>query len=259
MRAQIQANVAAKAEAGAAPAAEPKTPKGYVMGFFDFKCPPPEWKEKYAAIAEPTIEPYGGKFLIKHPVAPPLVEKMGAKAGGSFAPEGQQTGQMAFMLEFPSFDKAQAWFVGPEYAAVLAVRDELSDFRMVVVEEHHAGADISKAEGSKLGYVLGFFDFKCPPPQWKEKYAAIAEPTLENYGGSFIVKHPVAPPLVEKMGAKAGGSFAPEGQSTGQMAFVLQFESFDKAQGWFTGPEYGGVLTVRDELSDFRMVVVEQH
>jgi len=124
-----------------------------------------------------------------------------------------------------------------------------------------APKEAPKAAPEKVlkGYVMGFFDFKCPPPEWKEKYAAIAEPTLENYGGGFIVKHPVAPPLVEKMGAKAGGSFAPEGQSTGQMAFVLQFESFDKAQGWFTGPEYGGVLTVRDELSDFRMVVVEQH
>ena len=110
-------------------------PKGYAMGFFDMKCPPPEWKEKYAAIAEPTLEPYGGKFLIKHPIAPPMVEKMGAKAGGSFAPAGQQTGQMAFCLQFESFEKAEAWFSGPEYGGVLKVRDELSDFMMAVVEE----------------------------------------------------------------------------------------------------------------------------
>ena len=41
------------------------------------------------------------------------------------------------------------------------------------------------------------------------------------------------------------------------MAFILEFESFDKAMGWFTGPEYAGVISKRDEVADFRMAVVE--
>ena len=44
------------------------------------------------------------------------------------------TGQMAFMLEFPDFDKAMGWFTGPEYAKVTSLRDEVSDFRMAVVQ-----------------------------------------------------------------------------------------------------------------------------
>merc|ERR1719343_538766 len=44
---------------------------------------------------------------------------------------------------------------------------------------------------------------------------------------------------------------------TGQMAFVLQIADFDKAMGWFTGPEYAAVISKRDEVADFKMAVVE--
>ena len=63
----------------------------------------------------------------------------------------------------------------------------------------------------------------------------------------------VAPPLAAKMGMKESKGFG----ETGQMAFMLEFESFEKAMGWFTGPEYAGVLSKRDEVADFRMAVVE--
>ena len=41
------------------------------------------------------------------------------------------------------------------------------------------------------------------------------------------------------------------------MAFVLQFPDFEKAMGWFTGPEYAAVLQKRDEVADFKMAVVQ--
>merc|ERR1712039_809397 len=151
---------------------------------------------------------------------------------------------MAFMLEFENFEKAMGWFTGPEYAAVLEKRDEVADFKMAVVE----GAPI--APGS--GLVVGFFDMK-NPEEFKTVYSPMAEPTLEPYGGKFAIKHALVPEMAAKMGMKESKGFG----TTGQMAFVLRFEDFDKAMGWFTGPEYAAVLEKRDEVADFKMAVVE--
>jgi len=136
------------------------------------------------------------------------------------------------------------WFTGPEYAAVLAKRDEVSDFRMAVVE----GAPI--APGS--GLVLGFFDMK-KPEEFKTVYSPMAEPTLNPYGGKFVVKHALVPEMAKKMGMKESKGFG----TTGHMAFVLHFPDFEKAMGWFTGPEYAAVLGKRDEVADFKMAVVQ--
>jgi uncharacterized protein (DUF1330 family) len=40
--------------------------------------------------------------------------------------------QVAFLLEFPSPEKALAWYSSPEYAAITSIRDELAEFRMCV-------------------------------------------------------------------------------------------------------------------------------
>ena len=90
------------------------------------------------------------------------------------------------------------------------------------------------------------------PKEFKEVYSPMAEPTLAPYGGSFMIKHAIAPPMAEKMGMKVTKSTG----TTGQMAFVLQFDDFDKATGWFTGPEYAGVIEKRDQVADFNMAVV---
>merc|ERR1712039_760950 len=133
---------------------------------------------------------------------------------------------------------------GPEYAAVIKKRDEVSDFKMAVVE----GDPIAKG----AGLVVGFFDLK-NPEEFKTVYSPMAEPTLDPYGGKFAIKHALVPAMAAKMGMKESKGFG----TTGQMAFVLQFADFEKAMGWFTGPEYAAVLEKRDEVADFKMAVVE--
>lgn len=88
---------------------------------------------------------------------------------------------------------------------------------------------------------------------FKEEYSPIAEPTLDGYEGKFIMKHAIPPPIAEKMGMKETKSFG----TTGDLAFMLQFPDWDKAMGWFTGPEYAAVISKRDEVSDFRMAVCQ--
>merc|ERR1719498_1381147 len=119
-------------------------------------------------MAHPTLKPYGGKFVIR--------------AALKDAPTFGKTGMVAFALQFESFEKATAWFTGPEYAAVLKKRDEVAAFRMAVVE----GGPIQSGEG----IVFGFFDLK-DPKEFKTVYAPMAEPTLNNYGGKFFMKQAV--------------------------------------------------------------------
>ena len=189
-------------------------------------------------MAKPTLKSYGGKFIVKHPRAARW------SSSPASSPTFGTTGQMAFMLEFETFEKAMGWFTGPEYAGVISKRDEVADFNMAVVE----GAPIKPGGG----LVVGFFDMK-DPKEFKEVYSPMAEPTLEPYGGHFALKHAIPPPMAEKMGMKVTKTFG----KTGMMAFVLEFDSFDKAMGWFTGPEYAGVISKRDEVADFNMAVVQ--
>jgi len=213
--------------------------KGYVYGFFDLKDPE-EFENVYAPMAEQTLTPYGGKFIMKHALVPAMAAKMGMKESKGFG----ETGQMAFMLEFDTFEKAMSWFTGPEYTAVLKKRDEVADFKMAVVE----GAPIPPGSG----LVVGFFDIT-DPVEFRNVYAPMAEPTLVPYGGSFAIKHALVPAMAAKMGMKASKTFG----TTGQMAFVLNFADFDTAMDWFTGDEYAAVLEKRDEVADFKMAVTE--
>ena len=92
-------------------------------------------------------------------------------------------------------------------------------------------ADVAVVEGGDIvpgaGLVYGFFDMK-DPAEFKNVYSPMAERTLEPYGGKFVMKHALVPPLAAKMGMKETKTFG----TTGQMAFALQFETFEKATAW---------------------------
>merc|ERR1711975_55877 len=127
----------------------------------------------------------GGKFFMKQPLAAPMAEKMGMPVTKTFG----EPGQMAFGLQFESKEKAEGWFNGPEYAAVLTKRDEVAEFKMAVVGAM-APAKQAPTTPTKKGYVVGFFDLK-DAKEFKTVYSPMAEPTLEPYGGKFVIKSPL--------------------------------------------------------------------
>lgn len=218
--------------------------KGYCIGFFDFKKTPQEFKDNYASKADGTLKPYGGKFLCKHAIPPPMAEKMGHKKACTFG----EPGQMAFIVEFPDFEAALKWFNGPEYGAVLGLRDEHAAFRMTICEGPSLSYD-------KAGICMGFFDFIKPPADFKTTYSPVADKTLQPYKGGFVSKQLIPPEMAEKMGMKKTVHFG----DPGQMAFLVEFPDFETATKWFNGPEYGGILGLRDEHAAFRMAIVEKN
>jgi uncharacterized protein (DUF1330 family) len=76
--------------------------------------------ERYKQLAPPAITAYGGRYL--------------ARGGATEALEGSWSPQRFVILEFPTVEKARAWWASPEYAPAKALRQAASEARMLLVE-----------------------------------------------------------------------------------------------------------------------------
>ena len=76
--------------------------------------------EDYKRLASPTVAAYGGRYL--------------ARGGQVEAREGEWTPARLVILEFPSVDRARAWWESPEYAPAKALRQSCADAQLVISE-----------------------------------------------------------------------------------------------------------------------------
>jgi uncharacterized protein (DUF1330 family) len=75
---------------------------------------------EYAALVPGTLQPYGGRFLVR---------------GGAFGTlEGDWRPRRVVVLEFPSADHARRWYGSQEYVAAMAIRQRASTGNLVLVE-----------------------------------------------------------------------------------------------------------------------------
>ncbi|HEY6908382.1 MAG TPA: DUF1330 domain-containing protein [Myxococcales bacterium] len=86
----------------------------------DIEVKDPAVYERYKALAPPSIAKYGGKYL--------------ARGGATEVLEGSWKPKRFVVLEFPSMERARAWWSSPEYAAAKALRQACSSTSMVAVE-----------------------------------------------------------------------------------------------------------------------------
>lgn len=76
--------------------------------------------EDYKRMVPPTLPPYGGRFLVR---------------GGTVqVREGKWAPRRLVILEFPSVERAQAWYDSPEYAGAKALRQATSSADLLIVE-----------------------------------------------------------------------------------------------------------------------------
>jgi uncharacterized protein (DUF1330 family) len=80
----------------------------------------PQTYERYKQLAPPTIAAYGGRYL--------------ARGGATEALEGTWSPPRFVILEFPSAERARAWWSSPEYAPAKAMRQASTETRMLLVE-----------------------------------------------------------------------------------------------------------------------------
>jgi uncharacterized protein (DUF1330 family) len=76
--------------------------------------------ERYKQLGPPTVAAYGGRYL--------------ARGGATEALEGAWNPPRFVILEFPSVERARAWWSSPEYAPAKAMRQASTETRMLLVE-----------------------------------------------------------------------------------------------------------------------------
>jgi uncharacterized protein (DUF1330 family) len=90
----------------------------YVIAQYDIRDR--EGIERYREMVPPTIEQYGGRYLVR--------------GGRHEALEGEYNPQRVVVLEFPSYEQAKAWWASEEYAEAKALRQRTTNTRLVIVE-----------------------------------------------------------------------------------------------------------------------------
>ena len=86
----------------------------------DVEVRDPATYEKYKSLAPPAIAAHGGKYL--------------ARGGRTEVLEGNWSPRRAVILEFPSLEKAKAWWASAEYAEGKALRQACATTNMIIVE-----------------------------------------------------------------------------------------------------------------------------
>lgn len=79
---------------------------GYIVA--DIAITDPDGYQKYAQQTAGTLEPYGGKFLVR--------------GGQPETLEGDWETKRIVIIEFPSVEQAKAWYDSPEYEAIKSIR-----------------------------------------------------------------------------------------------------------------------------------------
>jgi uncharacterized protein (DUF1330 family) len=90
----------------------------YVVVQVDVKDP--ARYENYKVMVPPSLEKFGGKFVVR--------------GGKTETVEGDWAPKRFVIVEFPSVERAKAWWNSPEYAAAKALRQATSSTQMILVE-----------------------------------------------------------------------------------------------------------------------------
>jgi uncharacterized protein (DUF1330 family) len=80
----------------------------------------PDRYPEYSRQVQATLEPYGGRFIVR--------------GGATETVEGTWSPGRLVILEFPTMERARAWYDSPEYAPARSLRWELADANLLIVE-----------------------------------------------------------------------------------------------------------------------------
>lgn len=86
----------------------------------DVRVTDPERFDKYKQLVPATLERYGGRFL--------------ARGGRVEMLEGDWSPQRIVVLEFPTLERAKAWWASEEYRLPKEMRMASAETRMIAVE-----------------------------------------------------------------------------------------------------------------------------
>jgi uncharacterized protein (DUF1330 family) len=92
--------------------------KAYII--VDVSVIDPVLYEEYKKLTPSSLVPYGGRFLVR--------------GGKTETLEGQWVPSRFVMLEFPSVEKAEAWYSSDQYTAARLIRQRAAHTQMILAE-----------------------------------------------------------------------------------------------------------------------------
>ena len=103
----------------------PGTPKASIIPEVDLTGDAAVFQRDYAAHAQSTIEPFGGRYLVR--------------GGRVVGVEGEAPKPRIVISVFDSFEQAQAWRNSPAYVKIAAVRER--EARLISPQSDSSGRD----------------------------------------------------------------------------------------------------------------------
>ena len=91
------------------------------------------------------------------------------------------------------------------------------------------------------GYVIA--DVEITDPATFEQYRSQLAPTIEKYGGRYVVRGGT----VEKV----------EGEWEPKRLVIIEFDSMERAREWYYSPEYSGPMKLRHQSANSNVLLVE--
>jgi len=91
---------------------------GYIVA--DVEITDPEEYQRYVKQVPPTVERYGGKFLVR--------------SGQPETIEGDWKTKRVVIIEFPSVEQAKAWYESAEYSAIAGIRHRSTVSKIVLLQ-----------------------------------------------------------------------------------------------------------------------------
>ncbi len=91
---------------------------GYIV--VEVEVTNPTEYQTYAKQTTATLEPYGGKFIVR--------------GGNAETLEGGWQPKRFVIIEFPGVEQAKAWYNSPEYTAIIGIRHRSANSRMILVQ-----------------------------------------------------------------------------------------------------------------------------
>lgn len=85
----------------------------------EFEVTDPEGLKPYSARVASTLEPFGGRFIVR---------------GGKIAPLEGEAPKGLVVIAFESMEKAQAWYDSPAYQELRPIRHKAAKSRVFIVE-----------------------------------------------------------------------------------------------------------------------------
>lgn len=104
-------------------------------------------------------------------------------------------------------------------------------------------SSIKKCEDENLAFGYVIAQIKVSDPETYAGYIEMVLPTIEHFGGAFIVR--------------GGRSISYEGTPPGDRNVVIRFPSFEAAEAWYHSKEYAKAKSVRMSASSSVQTIVE--